>query len=306
MTIYNHLTPEERATIMLMLDYQFSMRKIAERIGRNVSTISRELSRNNSKPDTYHASEAGLSYKKRRLDSVKPKKLLLNSYLWKFIEPWLIKEKWSPHQISNRLKALFPDQPTMQVSSETIYAHIYARPKGELKKTMIQSLRRSKSKRGPRGSKTTNYSSLKIDENQLIMNRPDDVDTREIAGHWEGDLIVGAMNKSCIGTLVERKTGYLILSKMESKSAQSVREGFEKSMSTLQDFLRISMTYDRGAEMAQHPIMSKTLNMKIYFADPHAPWQRGSNENINGLIRQFLPKGTDLSVHTQSELDYIA
>lgn len=306
MTTYNHLSPEERATIMLMLDHRFSMRKIAKRIGRNVSTISRELTRNYSKPETYDANKAGMSYRKRRAYSVKPKKLLSNSSLWKLIEPWLMKEKWSPHQISNRLKILFPDHSAMHVSPEAIYAHIYARPKGELKKMMIQSLRRSKSKRGPRGSKTTNYSSLKIEEDQLIMNRPEDVNTREIAGHWEGDLIVGAMNKSCIGTLVERKTGYLILSKMSSKSAQSVREGFEESMRTLQDFLRISMTYDRGAEMAQHPIMSKTLDMKIYFADPHAPWQRGSNENINGLIRQFLPKGTDLSVHTQSELDYIA
>lgn len=228
MTTYTHLTSEERATIMLMLDQEFSMRRVAEKLGRNVSTISRELSRNNTKPSIYNANEAGMSYRKRRTYSVKPKKLLPNSTLWKFIEVWLVKEKWSPQQISNRLKILFPSRPVMQVRPETIYAHIYAKPKGELKKMMVQSLRRSKSKRGPRGSKTSNYSSLKIEENQLIMNRPDEIETREIAGHWEGDLIVGAMNKSCTGTLVERKTGYLILSKMSSKSAQSVREGFEK------------------------------------------------------------------------------
>lgn len=194
----------------------------------------------------------------------------------------------------------------MHVSSETIYAHIYALPKGELKQLMVSSLRRSKSKRGPRGSKDSNYSSVKVAPEQLFANRPEDINTREIAGHWEGDLIVGAYNKSCVGTLVERKTGYLILSKMKNKSAQAVREGFEASMATRQDFLRLSLTYDRGAEMAQHPLMSKNLNISIYFADPHAPWQRGSSENINGLIRQYLPKGEDLSGYTQPELDFIA
>lgn len=125
-------------------------------------------------------------------------------------------------------------------------------------------------------------------------------------GHWEGDLIVGAHNKSCVGTLVERTTGYLLLSKMNSKSATDVREGFEKKLKSLPDFFRRSLTYDRGAEMAQHPLMAKHFNLAIYFADPHAPWQRGSSENINGLIRQYLPKGIDLSGFTQNELDGIA
>ena len=194
----------------------------------------------------------------------------------------------------------------MTVSAETIYAHIYAYPRGEMRKLLVQSLRRSKSKRGPRGSKDSNYSSLKIGSDQLFSNRPEDITSRQIAGHWEGDLIIGAMNQSCVGTLVERKTGFVILNKMKSKSAQHVREGFEANMKTLPDFLRLSMTYDRGAEMSEHALMSKTLNLKIYFADRNAPWQRGSSENINGLIRQFLPKGQDLSGYTQSDLDHIA
>jgi IS30 family transposase len=141
---------------------------------------------------------------------------------------------------------------------------------------------------------------------QKIGHRPAEVSTGEIAGHWEADLIIGAMNQSCVGTLVERKTGFIILAGMKRKSAQHVREGFEANMINVPDFLRLSMTYDRGAVMAQHPLMSKHLDLKIYFADRNAPWQRGSSENINGLLRQFLPKGEDLSIHSQAELDNIA
>ena len=188
----------------------------------------------------------------------------------------------------------------MQISHETIYRCIYAHPKGELKKMMVRALRRRKSKRGPRGSKSSNYNSVKVDDDQLIHCRPEEIEERKVAGHWEGDLIAGSKNPSCIGTLVERTTGYLILSKMKSKSALNVRLGFEQQMKTLPDFLRSSMTYDRDSEMSQN------LDMKIYFADPHSPWQRGSNENTNGLLRQYLPKGEDLSVHSQAELDKIA
>ena len=142
MTTYNHLTPEERATIMLMLDHKISMTQIAKRLGRHRSTISRELSRNNCKSMTYDARNAGEVYRERRKSSVRPKKLIYTNKLWEYIEPWLSKQKWSPQQISNRLKILFPDDSTMQVSPETIYAHIYAKPKGELKKLMVKSLRR--------------------------------------------------------------------------------------------------------------------------------------------------------------------
>jgi len=171
---------------------------------------------------------------------------------------------------------------------------------------MVQSLRRSKSKRGPRGSKSSNYHSVKLTDEQLFQNRPNDINERQLAGHWEGDLIAGSKNQSVVGTLVERKTGYLVLCKMQSKSALDVRTGFEEQMKKLPSFFRLSMTYDRGSEMSQHPIMSNNLNMKIYFADPHSPWQRGSNENTNSLIRQYLPKGIDLSPYSQDDLDEIA
>jgi len=306
MTTYHHLSPEERAFIMLECQHGSSIRSIALRLHRSPSTVSRELHRNQTTKGSYCATGAANAYHSRRKQSVRPKKLVHNTSLCDIVESHLIQHKWSPEQISETLKNQFPGQTSMQVSPETIYAHIYAYPKGELRKLIVQSLRRAKSKRGPRGSKNSCYSSLKVENDQLFANRPESVNSREIAGHWEGDLIVGAMYKSCVGTIVERKTGYLLLSKMQSKTAQHVREGFEARMETLPDFLRISMTYDRGAEMAQHPLLTKHLNLKIYFADRSAPWQRGSSENINGLIRQFLPKGENLSVYTQAELDHIA
>jgi len=306
MNKYNHLSAEERAVIMIERQRGTSLRLIASLLGRSPSTLSRELNRNKTETDAYCATSASKAYRHRRRLSVKPHKIGANPVLREEIESHLTNRKWSPEQISALLKQRYPKQYFMHVSPETIYAHIYAYPKGELKKLLVQSLRRHKSKRGPRGTKDSCYSSLKIAPEQLFSNRPDEINSREIAGHWEGDLIIGAMNKSCIGTLVERKTGYLILSKMRSKSAQHVREGFETNMKNLPTFLRLSMTYDRGSEMAQHPIMSKHLDMKVYFADSHAPWQRGSNENINGLLRQFLPKGKDLSNYSQDELDHFS
>jgi len=305
MSNYYHLSPEERAFIMLARDRGSSLRQIALKLKRSPSTLSRELKRN-SKAIQYCAVRAGEAYRHRRQRSVRPKKLASNQALCDTVLAWLVQRKWSPEQIAATLKSRYPGQPAMQVSPETIYVHIYAHPRGELRKLLVQSLRRAKSKRGPRGSKDSCFSSLKIAPQQMIGNRPADVSSREIAGHWEGDLIIGAMNQSCVGTLVERKTGFVLLARMRSKSAQHVREGFEANMVNVPDFLRLSMTYDRGAEMAQHPLMSKHLDLKIYFADRNAPWQRGSSENINGLLRQFLPKGEDLSIHSQANLDHIA
>jgi len=306
MSCYQHLSPEERAVIMLEHRQGTSRRQIAKQLQRSSSTVSREINRNQRGKRAYCATEAGKAYQQRRQHSRRPLKIASNTLLCAVVESHLAGQRWSPEQISATLKQRYPRQLAMQVSPETIYAHIYAYPRGELRKLLVGSLRRAKSNRGPRGSKDSCYSSLKLAPEHMIANRPREVDSREIAGHWEGDLIVGAMNKSCVGTLVERKTGFVILSKMKSKSAADVRAGFEANMKSLPDFLRLSMTYDRGAEMAQHPMMSKRLKMKIYFADRNAPWQRGSSENINGLIRQFLPRGEDLSAYTQPELDHIA
>lgn len=307
MTCYHHLSPEERAVIMLESQQGQSIRCIADLLNRSPSTISRELKRHRSDNDAaYCATTAACQYWDNRQRSVRRRKLEINTTLYVLVTDWLLDYQWSPEQISGTLKSLYPGDKSMHVSHETIYACIYAHPRGELKKLLIQALRRGKSKRGPRGSKNTSYSSLKIAEEQRIVNRPEEINERKIPGHWEGDLIVGAYNQSCVGTLVERTTGYLLLCKMRSKSAADVRQGFEKKLQDLPDCLRRSMTYDRGAEMAEHALMTKELKMTIYFADPHAPWQRGSNENINGLLRQYLPKGTDLSVFSQGDLDRIA
>lgn len=304
---YHHLSSEERAYLMLAQKNGTSLRSIARSLSRSPSTLSRELRRHSlSAEKCYCATAAAQSYVQNRKASVRPRKLDQNRSLLHLVNHYLCDQQWSPEQISGTLKCQYAGQSAMQVSPETIYAFIYAHPKGELRKMLVQALRRKKSKRGPRGSKTSNYSSLKMTDEQLIINRPQAINERMYAGDWEGDLIVGAMNKSCVGTLVDRQTGFLILSKMQSKSAQDVRLGFEEQMKKLPSFLRLSMTYDRGAEMAEHPIMSKSLQMRIYFADPRAPWQRGSSENINGLIRQYLPKGMDLSVHSQSDLNDIA
>jgi IS30 family transposase len=302
---YHHLGPEERAVIMIERERGRSLREIAALLTRSPATISRDVRRNSSST-RYYATAAAQAYRSRRKRCVKPRTLEVNHVLRGFVQSQLLEEKWSPEQIAGTLKDRYPEQPEMHVSPETIYAHIYAHPKGELRKLQVQSLRRSKSKRGPRGSKESQYSSLKIAPEQLMANRPDTVNSRQIAGHWEGDLIVGAMNQSCVGTLVERKTGYVLLARMASKSAQHVREGFEASMAHVPDLLRLSMTHDRGAEMAQHPLMSKHLELKIYFADCKAPWQRGSSENMNGLLRQFLPKGENLKGYSQAELNHIA
>ena len=302
---YTHLKPEERAMIMVETQRGTSIRAISRILNRAPSSISRELNRNRYNNLTYCAINAANNYCDRRKYCVKPLKLIEGNPLYLKIHDWLLCRQWSPMQISGALKRLYGDNPGMQVSHETIYASIYAHPKGELKKYMIRSLRRSKKKRGMRGS-TSIFNSLKIEDHQLIHHRPEQINERQLPGHWEGDLIVGAMNRSCVGTLVDRKTGYLVLSKMDSKSAADVRKGFERQMKVLPSFLRLSMTYDRGAEMAQHPVMSKNLKMNIYFADPHSPWQRGSSENINGLIRQYLPKGEDLSLYSQAALNDIA
>lgn len=306
MNNYQHLSPEERALIMIEHNREKSIRSIALLINRSPSTISREIKRNLTDTTKYCATTAAQRYQRKRKLCVKPQKLTPDTLLYNQIKEWLIYKQWSPEQISGALKHYYPGQKEMQVSHETIYGYIYTHPKGELKKLMIHSLRRSKSKRGARGSASSNYSTIKPLESQLIHHRPQDIEGRRIAGHWEGDLIAGSQNKSCVGTLVERQTGYLVLSKMQSKSALDVRQGFEKKMDAIPEFLRLSMTYDRGSEMAQHSILSDNLKIDVYFADPHSPWQRGSNENTNGLIRQYLPKGTDLSHCSQKDLDEIA
>ena len=197
-----------------------------------------------------------------------------------------------------------PDDPAARVSHETIYAAIYAQPRGGLKAAMIEALRQAKPARGLRRS--TLAGSAMVPESLRIINRPEEIEARLVPGHWEGDLIKGAFNRSSVGTLVERKTRFVVLCKMTGNGAEAVLDSFTRQMKRLPAALRKSMTYDRGSEMACHPELARRLKIDIWFCDPHAPWQRGSNENTNGLLRQFMPKGTDLSDASQTWLNDIA
>jgi len=199
---------------------------------------------------------------------------------------------------------MYPDDPDKHVSHETIYAHIYAHPRGGLRTELIKLLRKAHKIRKPRSRGKDRRGQLK--DITPIAERPKEVETRAVPGHWEGDLIKGKYNRSSVGTLVERTSRYVILVKLENATAPVVHQGFVREMKDVPGLLRKSLTYDRGREMALHKQVAADLNLAVYFADPHAPWQRGSNENTNGLGREYLPKGSDLSVYSQAELNEIA
>jgi len=302
---YSHLSPEERAAIMIEQAHQTSCRGIARLLGRSVSTVLRELSRNKTEQgEAYDATVAAKGYRARRERSVRRRKLVEGSELYRRVRNLLVYRHWSPQQIAARLHKMNSNNPTQSVSHETIYAAIYAQPRGSLKQEMIQALRQEKSARGVR--RTSAAGAGFVPEELRIVNRPEEIALRLVPGHWEGDFIKGAFNRSAVGTLVERKTRFVVLCKMQGCTAQDALEGFTRQMKKLPAFLRESLTYDRGSELACHAELSKRLNIDIWFCDPHAPWQRGSNENTNGLLRQFLPKGADLSTATQTQLNDIA
>jgi IS30 family transposase len=247
-----------------------------------------------------------LAYRKRRVECVRPRKLREDTALYTFVRDKLLYRYWSPQQIAAKLRDMHPDDPSWHVSHETIYAAIYAYPKGALKKEMIAALRQAKPARGRVRRSGAGKGALSVPEALRIQNRPEDVAERKLPGHWEGDLIKGAFNRSAVGTLVERKTRFIILCKMKDATAEAALESFTRQMKKVPALLRESLTYDRGSEMARHEELANRLNMTIWFADPYSPWQRGSNENSNGLLRQFLPKGTDLSKLSQIQLNDIA
>jgi IS30 family transposase len=213
--------------------------------------------------------------------------------------------KWSPYQIALRIRDMHPKEPQLHVSHETIYTALYAMPRGQLRKELISCLRRAHSVRKPqrRGIKPVSQACKAM---LSIHVRPPEIEDRTVPGHWEGDLLVGKGHRSCIGTLVERTTRLVLLVKMKDATAQSALEGFAKKLNAIPDVMRKTLTYDRGSEMRKHQELSKRTGMKIYFADPHSPWQKGGVENMNGLLRQYFPKGTDLSIYSQEDLDRVA
>ena len=303
---YQHLSAEERAVLQLGLKQAQSLRSIAAQLNRSHTTLSREVARSaqETQPD-YLAAVGGAQYRSARKNSRRKRKLAEDSVLFQTVSNQLRYRVWSPQQISRRLKHMHPDDPSQQVSHETIYAAIYAYPRGALREQMIAELRQRKPKRGRRRT-VAQAGPVRVPKAQTIAHRPADIGKRELPGHWEGDLIKGAFNRSAVGTLVERKTRFVVLCRMDGCGAQAALEGFSRQMKQLPAFLRESLTYDRGSEMALHEELSRRLSIDIWFADPYSPWQRGTNENTNGLVRQFLPKGMDLSQLTQLELNDIA
>ncbi len=301
---YKHLTSEERGVIFAENNRGSSQGAIGALLGRPASTICRELARGRKADGVYCPSLARRVYDGRRARCRRPRKLVEGSALYRFVHNNLVYRRWSPEQIAQRLWLMKPDDPTARVSHETIYAAIYAQPRGGLKAAMIEALRQAKPARGRR--RTTLSGSAMVPEALRIINRPEEIEARLIPGHWEGDLIKGAFNRSSVGTVVERKTRFVVLCKMRGKRAEAVLDSFTRQMKRLPAALRKSMTYDRGSEMACHPELARRLKIDIWFCDPYAPWQRGSNENTNGLLRQFMPKGTDLADLSQTWLNDVA
>lgn len=302
-TAYQQLQPEERVTIASLRQQGHGVRSIARTLGRSPSSVSREL-RRNALPDRSYASAPAHQAACTRRTAARPwPKLHPTGKLWIVVSSCLAWH-WSPQQIAATLRRMFPDDSSMQASHETIYTAIYAHASGELRRQLIARLRQGKSTRRPRLGGQDRRG--RLPEMLSIHVRPPEVEDRVMPGHWEGDLIRGAGNKSAVGVLVERSTRLVLLAKMEDATAESALQAFSAKLNSIAAPLRQTLTYDQGREMARHQALTQRTGVKVYFCDPHSPWQRGTCENTNGLLRQYLPKGADLSVHSQEELDAIA
>jgi IS30 family transposase len=296
------LTLAEREDISRGIAAGASGRLIAERLGRAASTVSREICRYGGR-EVYRASKADIGAWQSALRP-KPCLLALNRKVRNLVAGKLMLQ-WSPEQISGWLKEEFPDDESMRVSHETIYRSLFIQARGVLKKELIGHLRTKRSMRRPRRIATHEEKRGQIPDAVSIRERPAEVEDRAVPGHWEGDLISGSKN-SHIVTLVERHSRFTALVKVPNKETETVVAALTKQIRRLPASLRRSLTWDRGHEMAKHELFTIATNVKVYFCDPSSPWQRGSNENTNGLLRQYFPKGTDLSSHSQAELDKVA
>lgn len=296
------LTLAEREEISRAVVAGHSIRSIAASLGRAPSTISREINRNGGRT-YYRANQADQAAWER---ACRPKicKLVENRTLARIVTNKLQLE-WSPEQITGWLKLTYPDDENYQVSHETIYRSLFIQARGALKKALLQHLRRTRSLRRSRHhtQKTANHG--RITDTVSISERPASVEDRAVPGHWEGDLLFGS-NNSQIATLVERHSRYVMLVKVDSKDTETVINALIKHAHKLPQELYKSLTWDRGKEMADHKRFTLATDIKVYFCDPQNPWQRGSNENTNGLLRQYFPKGTDLSVYMQAQLNAVA
>ena len=290
------LQPREREVIMLGIGQGDSIRSIARALGRAASTVSREVAANGGRDD-YHAFEA---HRRARACVRRPKPAKLKAGpLCDQVTQWL-EELWSPKEITGRLRREFGEDPMMQVSHETIYQSLYVQGRGELRRELARCLRRGHTARKAQGHEQR---AGKIRDMVMISDRPPEVADRAVPGHWEGDLMIGKNGASQVGTLVERHTRFVLLLHLpKDRTAPTVEAAMRKAIRTLPAELARSVTWDQGHELASHKSFTMATGIPVYFCDPHSPWQRGSNENTNGLLRQYMPKGTDLSELSAKDL----
>jgi IS30 family transposase len=300
-----YLSLAEREDIAVLRAQNRGVREIGRLLGRSASTISRELKRNATvrRPLRYRPSLAQAKADER---ARRPKvtKLAADPVLRSYVQTKLL-ELWSPEQISHLLVVDFPDDEGMRIGHEAIYQSIYVQGRGALRRELAACLRTGRALRKPQ--RKADRRRERIKDKVMISERPAEVEDRAVAGDWEGDLITGAANATAIGTLVERNSRFVMLLHLpDDHGAVAVREAIVAAMLTLPEHLRRSLTWDQGIELSEHLQIKTDADLDVYFCDPHSPWQRGTNENTNGLLRQYFPKGTDLSVHSAEELTRVA
>ena len=309
-----YLSLAERVFIADALLWSWTIRRIARELDRDPGTVSREVRRNrwtrDDDPDSPggrygpYAADRKAARRRRR---PKARKLDRDPVLRATVASWLLRRKWSPRQIAHRLRRVFPDQPERHLAHETIYQAIYVQGRGALRRELAAALRSGRAHRRPQRDPHTRQPRF-AEPMVMISERPAEADDRAVPGHWEGDLILGAGNASAIATLVERHTRYVRLAALPAgrHDAATVRDALITAMAGLPASLARSLTWDQGAEMARHHEFSLATGIPVYFCEPASPWMRGSNENTNGLLRQYFPKGTNLAAHTQAHLDTVA
>ncbi|MGW2548428.1 IS30 family transposase, partial [Kitasatospora sp. NPDC001574] len=303
--VSRYLREDERIHIADRLREKATIRAIAAELGRSPSSISREIRRNRHPESGRYRPHAAQARADARRPRPKTGKIAENPELRDFIQDRL-DLKWSPEQICQALRAQFPERPEMHVVHETVYQALYVQGRGELRRELAAALRTGRARRKPHrqaACRQPRFATPMV----MISERPAEAEDRAVPGHWEGDLIIGKDGASAIGTLVERTTRYVMLLHLpRGRTAEQVRDALVETVRTLPTHLVRSLTWDQGAEMAAHGSFTVATDIPVYFCDPASPWQRGSNENTNGLLRQYFPKGTDLTVHSPEHLAGVA
>lgn len=302
MKSYHRLTFEEREEISRLLSQKCSFNAIGKHLRRNKGTISREVNQGADNKYVYRAIRAQNRSKRKSAKRRRGKRKIDGNKRLKKEVMAKLKLKWSPEQIANFLKEKYPQDKDMRISHEAIYTYLYVLPKGQLKKELLVCLRQGKKRRYKRNRKNNTGIERKLEDMTSIEERPAEVADRTIPGHWEGDLIIGKNRRSALGTLVERTSRTTILVPLSNRQAPTVRQAFAREIKQTPRQMKLTLTYDQGREMAEHKLFSKQTKIKVYFAHPGSPWERGTNENTNGLIRQFFPKGTDFNRISRKEI----